>query len=186
MVRFIVNGAPVEAEGGGSLLSWLREVAHLTAAKNACGEGVCGACSVLVDGALLTSCTLPMERMAGRNIVTVEGIPRPELDLYANAFADSGAVQCGFCTPGMVLAAKALLDRNPRPTEAETRAALRRNICRCTGYAKIVQGILLAAARKRGEGDTESTGRPTAASAAGIGARLRRVDAVAKARGEAA
>ncbi|MGA2477429.1 MAG: selenium-dependent xanthine dehydrogenase [Spirochaetia bacterium] len=186
MVSFILNGVPVQAEGGSTLLSWLREEAHLVGAKNACGEGVCGACSVLVDGALLTSCTLPIERMAGRSIVTIEGIARPELDLYANAFADAGAVQCGFCTPGMVLAAKALLDKNPGPTETEARASLRRNLCRCTGYARIVQGILLAARRRRGEGDAVSADRPPAASPSGIGARLRRVDAVTKARGEAA
>ncbi len=180
MVRFTLNGVKVEAEGGRSLLSYLREEARLTGAKNACGEGACGACSVLVNGALLTSCTIPLERIAGKSIVTVEGIPEPEMDAYVRGFSEAGAVQCGFCTPGMVLAAKALLDSNPDPGPAEVRAALRRNLCRCTGYAKIVEGVLLAARYRRGVPEGEAS-----PSRAGIGTRLRRVDAALKARGEA-
>ena len=151
MVRFTLNGNSVEAEGGRTLLSYLRDEARLTAAKNACGEGACGACSVLVDGALLTSCTVPLERMSGRSVVTVEGIEPGEMEIYTNAFADAGAVQCGFCTPGMVLAAKALLDRNADPAESEVRAGLRRNLCRCTGYAKIVDANPSRRARIVGE-----------------------------------
>jgi aerobic-type carbon monoxide dehydrogenase small subunit (CoxS/CutS family) len=149
MVGFTLNGLAIEAEGGRSLLSYLRDEAGLTGAKRACGEGACGACSVLVNGALLTSCTIPLERIAGRSVVTVEGIPPSEIEAYVRAFSEAGAVQCGFCTPGMVLAAKALLDRNPDPSPAEVRAALRRNLCRCTGYAKIVAGVLGAARERR-------------------------------------
>jgi selenium-dependent xanthine dehydrogenase len=197
MVRFTLNGITVETEGGRSLLSYLREEARLTGAKISCGEGACGACSVLVNGALLTSCTIPLERIAGRTIVTVEGIPGSEMDAYVRAFSEAGAVQCGFCTPGMVLAAKALLDRNSDPSEPEVRAALRRNLCRCTGYVKIVAGVLLAARYRRSlpGGETPPPGAPApraspsgaraGAPPAGIGARMRRVDAALKARGEA-
>jgi selenium-dependent xanthine dehydrogenase len=179
MVRFTLNGVPMEAEGGRTLLAYLRGEAGLTAAKLSCGEGACGACSVIVDGSLLTSCTIPLERMAGRSVVTLEGLPGPEMDLYARAFSEAGAVQCGYCTPGMVLAAKALLDRNPDPGPAEARAALKRNLCRCTGYAKIVDGVLAAARLRRGQ-----TG-PAAGGGAGPGTRLLRVDADLKARGRA-
>jgi aldehyde oxidoreductase len=184
MVRFTLNGTAVEAEEGRSLLSYLRDEAGLTGAKNSCGEGACGACSVLVNGALLTSCTIPLERIAGRSIVTVEGIPGPEMDAYVRAFSEAGAVQCGFCTPGMVLAAKALLDRNPDPSPAEVRAALRRNLCRCTGYAKIVAGVL-GAARERRRLPPGREASSAGAYRAGIGARLLRVDAALKIRGEA-
>ncbi len=179
MVRFTLNGVPVEAEAGQTLLAYLRGEARLTAAKLSCGEGACGACSVIVNGSLLTSCTIPLERMAGRSIVTLEGIPPAEMDLYARAFSEAGAVQCGFCTPGMVLAAKALLDRNPDPSPSEVRAGLRRNLCRCTGYAKIVEGVLAAARMRRG-GTV-----PADARGSGPGARLPRIDAELKARGRA-
>lgn len=190
MVRFTLNGVTVEAEGERTLLSYLRREALLTGAKNACGEGTCGACSVIVDGSLLTSCTIPLEKMAGKSIVTVEGIQKPEMDAYVRAFSESGAVQCGFCTPGMVIAAKALLDKNPGPTPAQVRAGLRRNLCRCTGYGKIVTGVLLAASYRNTAGapaDATVFAAPSAAppAAVGIGARLRRVDAAAKARGNA-
>ena len=192
-ISFTLNGRPVEADGGRTLLSYLRDEAHLTAAKNACGEGSCGACSVIVDGAALTSCTIPLERMAGKAITTVEGIPGPELDIYVEAFSDAGAVQCGFCTPGMVIAAKTLLDRNPDPTPQQVRAALRRNLCRCTGYAKLVDGVMRAARLRRGPADEgqDRRGKDRAgtrgkgAPAYGVGARARRVDAEAKVTGRA-
>ncbi len=192
-ITFTLNGRTVEAEGGRTLLSYLRDEARLTAAKAACGEGTCGACSVIVDGAALTSCTIPLERMAGKSLITVEGIPGPELDLYVEAFSDAGAVQCGFCTPGMVIAAKTLLDRSPDPTEREVRAALRRNLCRCTGYAKLVDGVMRAARLRRGEAGATAALRRTDRAAArrksvpadGVGARARRVDAAAKVTGRA-
>jgi aldehyde oxidoreductase len=188
MVQFTLNGDTVEAEGGRSLLSYLRGEALLTGAKNACGEGTCGACSVIVDGSLLTSCTIPLEKIAGKSIVTVEGIQKPEMDAYVRAFSESGAVQCGFCTPGMVIAAKTLLDKNPTPTQAQVRAGLRRNLCRCTGYQKIIAGVLLAARYRNGGGGTAQAAGGAAVGAAepvGIGSRLRRVDASTKARGNA-
>ena len=187
MVRFVLNGVEVAAEGGRSLLSYLREDARLTAAKNACGEGACGACSVIVDGSLRTSCTLALERVEGKRVFTVEGIPEPEMGCYERAFAEAGAVQCGFCTPGMVIAAKALIDANPDPDERAVRAGLRKNLCRCTGYVKIVDAVLLAA-RYRKE---LSSGARAGARAApegtrgGVGERLSRVDASAKIRGSA-
>jgi len=195
MIQFTLNGDTVETEGGRTLLSYLRGEALLTGAKNACGEGTCGACSVIVNGSLLSSCTIPLEKMAGKSIVTVEGIQKPEMDAYVRAFSDAGAVQCGFCTPGMVIAAKALLDKNPAPTQAQVRTGLRRNLCRCTGYQKIIAGVLLAARYRNGTG-AEAAGvggaarvpaaaSPAAAAPVGIGSRLRRVDASAKARGNA-
>ena len=178
MVRFILNGAQAQAAEGRTLLSWLREEARFTGAKNACGEGTCGACSVVLDGALRSSCILPIERVEGRTVLTVEGIPEREMKVYVRAFAEAGAVQCGFCTPGMVLAAKVLLDRSPDPTPTEVRAGLKRNLCRCTGYAKIVDAILLAARYRRGEDSP-------AMRTFGVGARMPRVDAEPKIRGTA-
>ncbi|MGA2612185.1 MAG: selenium-dependent xanthine dehydrogenase [Spirochaetia bacterium] len=187
MVRFTLNGAPVVAEGGGSLLLWLREQAHLTAAKNGCGEGTCGACSVIVDGALRTSCTLALDRLQGKTVLTVEGIAGPEMDCYELAFAEAGAVQCGYCTPGMVMAAKVLLDANPAPDERQVRAALRKNLCRCTGYAKIVNAVLLAARCRQAlaSGAPARAGLAGTAAGGGVGQRLSRVDAAAKVRGSA-
>ncbi|HTX73936.1 MAG TPA: selenium-dependent xanthine dehydrogenase [Rectinemataceae bacterium] len=180
MIRYRLNGRPVEAEPGITLLFHIREQLGLTAAKRACGEGVCGACSVIIDGALMASCVIPVERVEGKTVLTVEGIEAAEMELYVRAFSEAGAVQCGFCTPGMVIAAKALLDRTPKPTEQEVRAGIRRNICRCTGYAKIVAAVLRAAAYRRGERPESPPSGPE------IGGRLPRVDAEAKIRGSAA
>ncbi|HVO40225.1 MAG TPA: selenium-dependent xanthine dehydrogenase [Spirochaetia bacterium] len=182
MVHFTLNGREVAVEGGRSLLSFLRDEARLTGAKNGCGEGSCGACSVIVDGALRSSCTMPIERAEGAAVVTVEGVPGPEMDCYVRAFSEAGAVQCGYCTPGMVMAAKALLDSQPDPDESAVRAGLRRNLCRCTGYVKIVDAVLRAGRYRRG-------GAPDRASPVGrggVGSRLARVEAPEKIRGRAA
>ena len=130
---------------------------------------------------------MPLERVEGRSVLTVEGIPEQEKDAYVRGFAEAGAVQCGFCTPGMVLAAKALLDRKPDPTPQEVRAGLRRNLCRCTGYAKIVDGVLRAGRYRRGAASAQPPREPAAGApaAGGLGSRMTRVDAVVKARGEA-
>ncbi|MBL8967983.1 MAG: selenium-dependent xanthine dehydrogenase, partial [Spirochaetaceae bacterium] len=191
VVCLFLNGRAVaaRADGGASLLSWLRGVECLTGAKNACGEGACGACTVLVDGKPVPSCVTPLSRVAGKRVVTIEGLPPEELSLYSRAFAEAGAVQCGFCTPGMVLAAKALLDAVPDPDEARIAAALKRNLCRCTGYRKILDAVRLAAARKRGLAGA-SGGAPDSAAAAasdgfGVGRPQLRVDAVEKAEGRA-
>jgi carbon-monoxide dehydrogenase small subunit len=144
-----VNGKArrVSAPADAFLLEVLRDRLALTGAKNGCGMGECGACTVLLDGAAVCSClTLAIETQ-GHEITTIEGLAKPgELDPVQEAFATAGGVQCGFCTPGMVLAARALLDENPNPTEAEVRLALSGNLCRCTGYSKIVEAVLTAGA----------------------------------------
>jgi aldehyde oxidoreductase len=186
MVVFSLNGSPAQAEGGRTLLSYLRDEARLTAAKPACREGVCGACSVLVDGALTRSCTTALERVEGKSILTLEGISGDEMSCYERAFVEAGAVQCGYCTPGMVMAAKALLDANPDPDEKQIRAGIRRNLCRCTGYVKIVEAITRAAAYRRDAVQVPANARAAEVLArGGVGERLARVDAVVKVRGAA-
>ncbi|MDR1107238.1 MAG: selenium-dependent xanthine dehydrogenase [Treponema sp.] len=145
MAVFTVNGEQVQGKIDKKLLDFLRRDLRLTAAKNGCGSGACGACTVLVDGKPVRSCITPLSKVEGKNIVTVEGLSAREKDVYAFAFAEAGAVQCGFCIPGMVLSAKALLDSNNNPDEEAIRKAIRPNICRCTGYKKIVEAIAIAA-----------------------------------------
>jgi carbon-monoxide dehydrogenase small subunit len=143
-----VNGKRrrVTARPDAFLVDVLREQLALTGTKYGCGMGECGACTVLLDGAAVYSClTLAIEAQ-GHEITTIEGLARGgELDPVQRAFADGGGVQCGFCTPGMILAARALLDQQPRPTATEVRRALSGNLCRCTGYTKIVEAVLAAA-----------------------------------------
>lgn len=130
--------APVDA----LLLEVLREKVGLTGAKYGCGMGECGACTVLLDGEAIYSCLTLAVEVEGREITTIEGLERNgELDPLQQAFADHGGVQCGFCTPGMILAARALLASNPAPTSEEIRRALSGNLCRCTGYMKIVEAV---------------------------------------------
>lgn len=196
LISFTINGREAEIEEGRNLLDWLRREARLTSVKNGCAEGACGACMVLVDGRAMNACALSGAKVAGKRVLTVEGFPPGELAAYERAFAEAGAVQCGFCTPGMVISAKALLDAVPDPTPEEARKAIRRNICRCTGYAKIVQGILGAAALLRGKaaaGAAAEPGAAAAAEAAGaaappaarIGDPIARVDAAEKVSGRA-
>ncbi|MGH7764852.1 MAG: (2Fe-2S)-binding protein [Candidatus Dormibacteraceae bacterium] len=146
-----VNGRPREVEGvweGESLLYVLRERLGLYGSKNACEQGECGSCSVYLDGVLVCACLVLGGQAGGREIVTVEGIADANsLHPVQQAFVEAGAVQCGFCTPGLVVATHDLLRRNPRPTQAEIREALAGNICRCTGYAKIIDAVEMAAAR---------------------------------------
>ena len=155
IIRFELNGSPVTAEVDGktTLLQYLRGTACLKGAKEGCGTGHCGACTVLLDGEPARSCVTRMDKLEGRRVLTIEGLhgEGDALHPIQQAFLDIGAVQCGFCTPGMVLATKALLDRNPDPTDEEIGHALRNNYCRCTGYVKIIQAVHLAAARLRGE-----------------------------------
>jgi selenium-dependent xanthine dehydrogenase len=127
------------------LIDFLRDVMGLTGTKNGCGSGACGACTVLVDGRAMRACVLRLDKLDGKQIITIEGLSERERDVYAWAFAEAGAVQCGYCIPGMVMSAKALLGGNPDPTDDEIRAALRGNICRCTGYVKIIDAVHLAA-----------------------------------------
>ena len=150
-VAFTVNGRPVSADDlweGESLLYVLRERLGLYGSKNACEQGECGSCSVYMDGTLVCACLVLGGQAQGRDIITVEGIGEGQaLHPVQQAFVEAGAVQCGFCTPGLVVAAHDLLSRTPRPTTVEVREALAGNICRCTGYAKILDAVHLAADR---------------------------------------
>lgn len=147
-IKFFINGIPqtVEIEPTMRLLDMLREVLGLTGTKEGCGEGECGACTVLMDGKPVNSCLVLAGQVAGHFITTIEGVSDGrELSRLQRAFVDAGAIQCGYCTPGMILSAKAVLDVNPHPTEEEIRRGLSGNICRCTGYQKIVQAVQIAA-----------------------------------------
>lgn len=144
VIRLNVNDEPREAgvRPSDTLLDTLRDEFQLTGAKRGCNQGVCGACTVLIDGLAVRSCLSLSINCTGREIRTVEGLMRDGmLDPVQRAFADSGAIQCGFCMPGMVLSAKALLNENPNPTIDEIRSAIAGNICRCSGYVKIVDAI---------------------------------------------
>ncbi|QNL45364.1 selenium-dependent xanthine dehydrogenase [Oscillibacter hominis] len=145
MATFTVNGRVVSVEKNQKLLRYLRDELHLTSVKDGCSEGACGTCHVLIDGKATKACIPQTDKLEGKAIVTVEGLSDFEKEVYTYAFGKAGAVQCGFCIPGMVISAKALLDMNPDPTEEEVAYAIRNNICRCTGYVKIIQAILLAA-----------------------------------------
>ena len=153
--RFLVNGDPVEVEVPGMrrLLDVLREDLALTGTKEGCGEGECGACSVLVDGAVVDSCLVPVCQVDGTSIRTVEGLSTQEQlnDLQA-AFLEAGGAQCGICTPGMLMAAEAFLATSSPATDDAIRDAIAGNLCRCTGYTKIVEAIALAADRRRAAG----------------------------------
>ena len=146
-----VNGAPATFEVATTdrLLDVLRGPLGLVGCREGCGNGECGACTVLVDGQAMNACLIPALEAEGRSITTIEGLGGPggKLAPLQHAFVDHGAIQCGFCTPGMVLAAQALLDANPRPSEDEIRDALVGNLCRCTGYTQIVQAIQAVAGR---------------------------------------
>jgi aerobic carbon-monoxide dehydrogenase small subunit len=149
-----VNGRRREADGvweGASLLNALRDDLDLPGAKNACEQGECGSCSVYLDGELVCSCLVLAAQAEGRSVVTVEGIADgDELHPVQRAFVEAGAVQCGFCTPGLIVASHDLLNRNPRPSDPEIREALAGNLCRCTGYEKIIDAVKLAAERLAG------------------------------------
>ena len=146
-----INGERREVDGvweGESLLYVLRERLALPGSKNACEQGECGSCSVYLDGELVCSCLVLAGQAEGREVTTVEGLaPEGELSPIQEAFLQAGAVQCGFCTPGLIVATDDLLARNPSPTDAEIREALAGNLCRCTGYEKILDAVKLAAER---------------------------------------
>jgi len=149
-ISFYLNGAPVQvmARSDQRLIDLLRgPELELTGTKEGCGEGECGACTVLVDGKAINACLWPAFEIEGREVLTIEGLlgPRNELSTLQRAFVEHGGIQCGFCTPGMILAAKALLDENPSPTDEEIRLAVVGNLCRCTGYQQIVDSIQAAA-----------------------------------------
>lgn len=149
ILRLTVNGEPraIDNVGAGeTLLTVLRDRLHLTGTKNACEQGECGSCSVYLAGGLVCSCLVLAGQAAGRDVITVEGLAASgELDPVQEAFAQAGAVQCGFCTPGLVLAVHDLLRQEPCPSDRQIREALAGNLCRCTGYQKIISAVRLAA-----------------------------------------
>lgn len=154
-VSFRINGKDIKLDVGpeATLLDVLREQLDLTGTKKGCDAGDCGACTVIMDGMAILSCLTPVLQAAQKEIVTIEGLaPGGKLHSLQEAFMECGAVQCGFCTPGMLLSAKALLDQNPSPTREEVRMSISGNLCRCTGYKKIVDAIMLASKGMRGEG----------------------------------
>lgn len=152
MASFTVNGKSVSTTAERKkLLAFLREDLRLISVKNGCGEGACGTCTVLVDGKATRACTPTLGKLEGKSVITLEGLSEREKDVYAHAFAEAGAVQCGFCIPGMVMSAKGLIDATATPSREEVKKALRGNICRCTGYVKIEDAVL-AAARMLREG----------------------------------
>jgi selenium-dependent xanthine dehydrogenase len=172
MLQFTLNGKNVAVEADKNLLEYLRADARMTSVKDGCAEGVCGTCSVIVNGKAVRACALTVAKVQGKSVTTSEGLSARERDVYAWAFGEVGAVQCGFCMPGMLISAKALLDANPTPTAAEVKSAIRYNLCRCTGYTKIERAIQLAATAL-GNGGAHEAGPTTGR----VGERLVRPDA---------
>ena len=188
-IRIKINGTwhELEVERRTTLLEVLRDRLHLTGAKNGCGQGHCGACTVIVGGEAVRSCVYLARRADGKSVQTIEGLARDgELHPLQRAFVERGAIQCGFCTPGAIMAAKALLDRNPNPSREEIMAALERNLCRCTGYVKIIEAVEATAAELRGERArpplVPQTPLPPLTT---VGRPLPQPDALAKATGQA-
>jgi aerobic-type carbon monoxide dehydrogenase small subunit (CoxS/CutS family) len=147
-----LNGENVEIpiESSTMLIDVLRKNLNLTGTKKACGKGECGACTVLLNGLAVPSCITPAMKALNQEVITIEGLGTPDrLHPIQEAFIEQGAIQCGYCTPGMILSAKALLDKNPNPTEEEVRIGISGNLCRCTGYLKIVEAVLSAAEKMR-------------------------------------
>ncbi len=176
-ITLTVNGRDyrLEVDPKWSLLRVLRECLHLTGAKEGCGNGQCGACKVIIDGKAVNSCTLPVGKAAGKSVTTIEGLAKGDgLDPVQQAFIDAGAIQCGFCTPGMIMAVKALFNRKPGPSEEEVHQALKGNLCRCTGYVHIIEAVRLL---------NEARGGQKTAGASWIGRSLPQRDAVLKATG---
>ena len=177
MATFTVNGKTVTVEQNQKLLRLLRDTLGLTSVKDGCSEGACGTCTVLIDGKPTKACIPQTDKLEGKTILTVEGLSDFEREVYTYAFGHAGAVQCGFCIPGMVISAKALLDKNQNPTREEAAFAIRNNICRCTGYVKIIDAILLAA-------DLFRTGSvPKSDENWSLGARVPRIDVAEKVTG---
>ena len=180
MTTLKVNGQIFQCNEAKPLIRFLRDDLHLTSVKDGCSEGACGTCTVLIDGKPMKCCVQPIAKMEGKEIITVEGLSDREKEVYSYAFAACGAVQCGFCIPGMVISAKALIDQNPDPTRTEAAFAIRNNICRCTGYKKIIDGIMLSAKIFR-----ENLEIPADYLEGNVGDRIKRIDAKEKVLGRA-
>ena len=180
MCDIFVNGKKCSAKAGISLMEFLRDELKLTSVKDGCSQGACGTCTVIVDGLAKKACVLKTDKLENKSIITVEGLSEREKDVFAYAFSHAGAVQCGFCIPGMVMCAKALIDKNPNPSKQDVKKAIKNNICRCTGYKKIEEAILLAA-------QIFAQGKPVEKCECKglVGENLHRVDAKAKTLGEA-
>lgn len=179
MYSLTVNGVLHQVDDDKKLMRFLRDDLKLISVKDGCSEGACGTCTVIIDGKATRACVSTLSRLDGKSIITVEGLSDREKEVYSNAFAQAGAVQCGFCIPGMVMSAKALIDKNPAPTRLEAIAAIKSNICRCTGYKKIVDGILLAAELLSTAEDIPANDPSTR-----IGRRMKRIDAIEKTLGK--
>jgi len=154
-LKFKLNGKETEVLVGAqeTLLDVLRKKLLLTGVKKGCGEGECGSCAVLLNGKPVNSCLVPAAKAAESTVVTIEGLgDNRELDVIQQAFIEAGAVQCGFCSPGVILSAKALLDKNPLPSDEEIKTELSGHLCRCTGYMQFLDAVKLAASRLNGEG----------------------------------
>ncbi len=180
MFTLNVNGKRVQVEEDKKLMRFLRDDLKLKSVKDGCSEGACGTCTVLVDGKPVKACVQPVSKMEGKEILTVEGLSQQETDVFVYAFAEVGAVQCGFCIPGMVLCAKSLIDVNPNPSRPEAANAIRNNICRCTGYKKIIDGMLLAAQMFRENKTPNEMGKLSGDDVAKVGDHLHRIDAESK------
>jgi carbon-monoxide dehydrogenase small subunit len=166
-LSFVLNGSAVSVtvDGHTRLIDVLRGHLGLTGTKEGCGEGECGACTVIVDGRAVNSCLYPAHEAEGKSVITIEGLqsPGPKLSAIQEAFVENGAIQCGFCTPGMIMSTKALLDASPEPTPEEIREALSGNLCRCTGYVQILEAVKqasseLAQLRSSCDADAAATG----------------------------
>lgn len=172
MYSLIVNGNTTTCTENKKLMDFLREDLHLTGTKNGCNQGSCGACTVLMNGRASKACLFNLDKLEGKEVTTIEGVSQRHKDVYAYAFAKAGAVQCGFCIPGMVMSMHGLLNKKTEPSEEEIRKTLRGNICRCTGYVKIIQAIQRAAKMLR-----EDTPIPVELASGKLGTDLKRVDA---------
>lgn len=180
MFKVNVNGKDYKSETDMALMDFLRDELGITSVKNGCKEGACGTCTVIIDGKTTRACVQKLSRLEGKKIQTIEGFTEREREVFVYAFAVAGAVQCGFCIPGMVICGKCLIDQNPNPTREDIKQAIRTNICRCTGYAKIEEGILLAAKMLR-----ENLEVPELKQTGKVGERTCRVDAREKTLGTA-
>ncbi len=178
-MHFTVNGKEYTESKDTTLLDYLRNTLNLTGTKDGCSEGACGTCSVIINGKLRKACTQKLSKLEGAEIITIEGLSEREKAVYSYAFAEAGAVQCGYCIPGMIIAGKALIDTNPSPSSDDVKKAIRGNICRCTGYVKIEKAILLAARMLR-----EGTEVPETEDDPKLSGDMKRVDALEKATGK--